>query len=172
MSRGRKVLLAPNVLEDIYKKIYRIIKDRDNEPIHMGELSDTTGVKPSRISAALQYGRRRLGANGNIPFWIMGGPKGYSLPLTEDGDLDSTRLVAYAIQNVKDVNSRARTQSMLYDFVAKNYEDELREGFRTAKLSNDVQGMRLDINPWGVYKRIMEGYGYEFDEDDDCEFEA
>ena len=165
MAKGIK-----NSEEDLkkwYNRISRILMDNDNEPMTMDEISTVTGLNKSKIAAALKYGRNRLAFLGRFPFWITGTPKGLKRVSNKHGEIDEEHLIAYAIQNVKDINSRVNTQAKLYDYVVENYYDELVEGFKKAKMPTSSTGARLEINPWEVYRKIMEGYGHEFGDDNE-----
>lgn len=157
---GRKKILDDGVLGSVYNKCYQAIKDNRPQPVLSATLAKTINEKPSRISAALQYGRRAF-AEGRLKpqHWIMGGPKGLFLPDSDEATC------AYIVQNVKDILSRTRTQRPLYDYAMKAYPDKLIEAFNMSQAGDDADSIRYDMNPWEVFQNIMDEYGYtEYEE--------
>lgn len=152
---ARAPMHTEEVLKNTYIQLYKIVKAAAPDCVTLDQLIEQTGHKASRISKALQWGRRQFGIGKmkGVEYWIMGGPKGYYLPTNEK------ETSGYIVQNVKDILSRTRTQLPLYDYAMRNFEDTLREAFAIAK-AGDPESIRLDMNPWEVFNNIMEEYGY------------
>jgi hypothetical protein len=146
--------LSEKELQKIYNEAVKYIQGKNKHPVPRSELCGALGVKPSRLSASLKYGRNAFALGQLKPkHWIMGGPKGYELPYDDD-----KKLVAYVMQNVKDVRSRTRTQKPLYDYVVATHPELLAEAF---KITKEFAGARLDMNPWEAYNEVLDAWGYD-----------
>ena len=172
---GRKKFFNGINEKDIYNRCYIALNNIRNNAnggyMLSPELSMATGFKQSQISKALQWGRRQFEeGNLNVTQWIMASPKGYFLPK----DKEDERIFAYAIQNIKDIRSRARTQLPLYESLLRTSPESLKRAF--IKSSKGKEDINVEMNPWAVWKAIIESeyirpttdqYKYSEDEDED-----
>lgn len=148
MGRNREITEA--MLNEYYWQIVGCIKQHQ-DPIHIQTLEKETGIKKSRISKALQWGRREF-ESGAIPIrsYVMASPSGYFCPTT------SEQLVAYVAQVYKDANSRMRTTTPVYEYAAKNYPEKLYFALNTSSESDpDDPDGALEMQPWGVWNNLM-----------------
>lgn len=152
------------VLATTYNEAVRYIRSKGKNPVPRQELCGALSCTPSRLSASLKYGRNAFAEGRMEPkYWIMGGPKGYTLPYDDD-----KVLAAYVMQNVKDIRSRTRTQKPLYDYVLCHCPETLTEAFAMTK---GFKNARLDMNPWEAYNDVLEAWGYTVDDFEDSEDE-
>lgn len=152
---GRKKFFDDDTIRNIYNCCYKELNairgDEDGGYMLSPELIERTGYKQSQISKALQWGRRQF-AEGDLSIdqWIMASPKGYFLP-KRGGD---ERVFAYAVQNIKDIRSRTRTQLPLYEALLTSFPEELRQAF--IKSTHGTEDVNTEMNPWAVFNAIME----------------
>ena len=153
---ARKKFFTDEKLRDIYNGCWRalnVIRNEDGDGCYLkrDKLVEITGYKPSQVSTALKWGRRQF-EKGNLSImqWIMASPKGYFLPTSVNED----RVFAYAVQNIKDIRSRSKTQTPLYEALLISYPEQLRAAL--VKSSPDVNDVNMEMNPWAVFNEIME----------------
>lgn len=150
---GRKKVFE-DIKKDVYNSCYKALDEvRETEDCYIlrPRLASLTGYKESQISKALQWGRRQFEEGKlRIDQWIMGGPKGYFLPKRGYDE----RIYAYAIQNIKDIRSRARTQLPLYEALLRDDPDALREAY--LKSTDGREDISTEMNPWAVFNKIIE----------------
>lgn len=164
---GRKKFFDEDTIKTIYNRCYSELNairgEEDGGYLLSPQLVELTGYKQSQISKALQWGRRQF-AEGNLQIdqWIMASPKGYFLPKRGGDD----RVFAYAVQNIKDIRSRTRTQLPLYEALLMSFPEQLRLAFM--KSTHGREEISTEMNPWSVFNTIMENeYIRPVDQNDD-----
>lgn len=113
----------------------------------------------SQMSAALQHGRRQL-ENKRIKVvqWIMASPQGLFLPKGWDDE----RIYAYAVSNLKEINSRARTQNPLFFELMRLDPEKLKKKILEANSDWDIGSD--EMQPWGVWAKLTDQNYREFAE--------
>ena len=113
----------------------------------------------SQMSAALQHGRRQLESKRiKVIQWIMASPQGLFLPKGWDDE----RIYNYAVSNLKEINSRARTQNPLFFELMRLDPDKLRAKILEANSDWDINSD--EMQPWGVWAKLTDQNYREFAE--------
>ena len=147
---GRNKEITEAILHDYYWQIVGCVKQHP-DGIHLPQLEKETGIKSSRSSKALQWGRREF-VSGAIPIrsYVMASPAGYFCPTTSD------ELVAYVAQVYKDANSRMKTTTPVYEYAAKHYPEKLYFALSvTDEEDSDYPEDAVEMQPWGVWNNLM-----------------
>lgn len=115
---------------------------------YLDELTKLTNLTESRITKALQYGRRYFDfENRSAQDYVMAHGGGYFL--TDDKNL----AVAYTVQTLKDVLSRAKTLKALYAYIKEKYPDELSEA-----MNQSFDDGTDETEPWAVFNNLINNF--------------
>lgn len=107
------------------------------------------------ISATLQYARRQLDNKRiRLDQVIMASPEGLFLPK----GIDDPRIFAYAVSNLKELNSRAKTQNPIFAECMKTNPEAMREAILAANADWEIpknEGVAT-MEPWAVFSKVMD----------------
>lgn len=147
---GRKRTLTDEVLSVYYGMIVTAINNNDSRFVYQDKLSQLTGLKPSQISKAIQWGRREF-KKGSIPIrsYVLASPHGYFLAQT------GQEIVAYVAQYQQRIKSEIRTQNPIYDYAFKHWPEQLLNALEGDHDEND--SIDDETRPWDVFNKVMEG---------------
>ena len=147
MQVSKKRTATDEVLAVYYWEIVKVLRDLDKRA-YIDELVEETGYSIGQIKKAVQWGRREFD-KGHIKItdYVMASGTGYFLPTR------GREVVAYVVQNTKDILSRSRTQKPIYEYAMAHWKEELQEAF--AEKSQDGDIINDVMTPWEVFNSII-----------------